>query len=196
MVAFALERDNRRMKSLLLFSILMLMLVVTYNKKNKNTFKPDKTVAVVENKKLTSTAQAETEAEKKIIPISFHLPENHEPHASIEFDPAWDENLYEFLVDSDPENADRIFKEYQIEKNNYALDIERNLVVSFQSLSELNGHSKEEEEMFEESSRKPANLSILELSHQKRIKEILGEHFEPLNTQYELHIQRSENPLE
>lgn len=75
------------------------------------------------------------------------------------------------------------------------MDIERNLVVSFQSLSELNGHSKEEE-MFEESSRKPANLSILELSHQKRIKEILGEHFEPLNTQYELHIQRSENPLE
>ncbi len=93
MVAFALERDNRCMKSLLLFSILMLLLVVSYTKKNKNTFKPDKTVAVMENKKLTFTTQAETQAEKKIIPISFHLPETHEPHSSVEFDPAWDENL-------------------------------------------------------------------------------------------------------
>lgn len=56
-------------------------------------------------------------------PIHFQIHKSHETQPEIEFDPAWEDDSHEILVDTDPENADRIFKEYIDEKYKHAADI-------------------------------------------------------------------------
>lgn len=128
-------------------------------------------------------------------PMQFHFDNMHAANPEIEFDPAWENDLYNFLVDTDPENAERIFNDYLAEKYKHAADVERNLSLSLKGLSELNGESGLYE-IPEEANRKPANLTMLEMNHQKRMREILGEHLEPLLTQYELHRQRSSDDIQ
>lgn len=128
-------------------------------------------------------------------PIQFHFDRMQASHPEVEFDPAWENDLYNFLVDTDPENAERIFNDYLAEKYKHAADVERNLSLSLKGLSELNGESGLQDSS-EETNRSPANLNMLELNHQQRMREILGEHLEPLLTQYELHRQRTTDDVQ
>ncbi len=130
----------------------------------------------------------------KVKPIQFHFDQIHASSPEVEFDPAWENDLYNFLVDTDPENAEKIFNEYLAEKYKHAADVERNLSLSLKGLSELNGESRDEDYLGE-TERKPGDLTMLEMNHQRRVREILGEHLEPLLTQYELHRQRNTDEI-
>lgn len=70
-----------------------------------------------------------------------------------------------------------------------------NLAEGIKGLSELNGESGLNDYP-EETERKPASLAMLKISHQERLRKILGENLDPILSQYELHRQRNEEETE
>lgn len=183
------------MKYLLAIPILLTLIAALYPKRIKVT--PKITHSKIEEQKVFQPTEYVTSINtSKQMPVQFHVEEFREERPEIEFDPAWEDDLYEFLVDTDPENADRIFKEYIDEKYKHAADIEMNLAEGLRGLSHLNGESGMEDDTDEEAERKPASLAMLKISHQERLRKILGENLEPVLTQYELHRQRNEEETE
>lgn len=115
--------------------------------------------------------------------LTSYSQENEVPNLDIY--PEWEDELYGILQHLDPEKGDDVFTRYKEEKQKHADEINLNLIVEINNLSLLNGESIEKE-VLEETSQYSSNLEMLEINHQKRIKQILGEHYEYVHTQYEL----------
>jgi hypothetical protein len=150
----------------------------------------------------------ESEADTKMLPkppstgrfeVETHLqkshPANHKnlpntsanmiyekEHLNLNIDPNWDGELYGILQELDPENATQILKMFQQERINHSEKIQLNLKQEIAALSVLNGESGDEQ-----IARAADDMDALEFQHQKRIKEILGVHYDHIQTQHDHH---------
>lgn len=127
-------------------------------------------------------------------PIVFVKKSYTEPEwDELRFENKWQEELFYLLKKLDPERGEEIFYSYLEEKKSHYQRSSENLEVAINGLSVLNGESGLEPEA--EAGRAPASAKdpiSLEVQHQKRIRNILGEHYEIIHEQEQLF--QEENP--
>lgn len=118
----------------------------------------------------------------KTLAITQHEKENH----NLNIDPTWDNELYSILQQLDPENGDHIFKQFKQERIDHSDKIQLNLKKEIADLSLLNGESTPSSSDLNDLDS-TNDLELIEFQHQKRIKQILGLHYDYIQNQYNHH---------
>jgi hypothetical protein len=97
---------------------------------------------------------------------------------SLALEGMWLDQLHEHLVVIDPEKGEEIFHKILEEKSLHDEQLNQNLLLGIESLSSLNGESGYDEIDGEDGVVKIQDPIILEEKHQRRVKGILGDHYE------------------
>lgn len=114
--------------------------------------------------------------EKSSDPISLVKHSQQEEKA---FNDPWQEELFYLLKHMEPDRGEMMFQAYVAEMRDYEKNMKENLSLSLNNLSAMNGESGLEN--IDEDGRAPASAKDpveLELQHEKKLKSILGEHYE------------------
>lgn len=95
------------------------------------------------------------------------------------FGDPWQEELFYLLKHMEPDRGEMMFQAYVEEMRTYEDLTKNNLTLSLNNLSAMNGESGHDNA--DEEGRTPASAKDpfeLEIQHEKKLKKILGEHYE------------------